>query len=52
MFELGKKQPLLIVKELDFGVYLGETLNAAIEDRVLLPKSRCRREAGWATALR
>lgn len=40
MFELGKKQPLLIVKELDFGVYLGEEINAAIEDRVLLPKKQ------------
>lgn len=40
MFELGKKQPLLIVKELDFGVYLGEEINAAIEDRVLLPRKQ------------
>lgn len=40
MFQLGKKQTLLIVKELDFGVYLGEELNAPIEDRVLLPKKQ------------
>lgn len=40
MLELGKKQPLLIVKELDFGVYLGETLNASMDDRVLLPKKQ------------
>ena len=40
MFELGKKQSLFIVKELDFGVYLGEEINAAIEDRVLLPKKQ------------
>lgn len=40
MFELGKTQSLLIVKELDFGVYLGETLNASLEDRVLLPKKQ------------
>ena len=40
MFELGKKQSLLIVKELDFGVYLGETLNASMDDRVLLPKKQ------------
>lgn len=46
MFELGKKQPLLIVKELDFGVYLGETLNAAIEDRVLLPKKQVPQGSG------
>ena len=46
MFELGKKQPLLIVKELDFGVYLGETPNAAIEDRVLLPKKQVPQGSG------
>ena len=40
MLELGKKQSLLIVKELDFGVYLGETLNASMDDRVLLPKKQ------------
>lgn len=31
---------MMIVKELDFGVYLGETLNASMEDRVLLPKKQ------------
>lgn len=40
MFELGKTQSLIIVKELDFGVYLGEVLNASMEDRVLLPKKQ------------
>lgn len=40
MFELGKKQSLIIVKELDFGVYLGEELNASMDDRVLLPKKQ------------
>lgn len=40
MFQLGKKQDLLIVKEVDFGVYLGEEINAPIEDRVLLPKKQ------------
>lgn len=40
MFELGKTQSLIIVKELDFGVYLGETLNASMDDRVLLPKKQ------------
>ncbi|MDE7273969.1 MAG: S1 RNA-binding domain-containing protein [Lachnospiraceae bacterium] len=40
MFELGKVQSLIIVKELDFGVYLGETHNASIDDRVLLPKKQ------------
>lgn len=40
MLELGKKQSLVIVKELDFGVYLGEELNASMDDRVLLPKKQ------------
>lgn len=40
MFQLGKKQQLLVVKEVDFGVYLGEELDAASEDRVLLPKKQ------------
>lgn len=40
MFELGKKQSLIIVKELDFGVYLGEELNAPMDGRVLLPKKQ------------
>lgn len=40
MFELGKRQSLIVVKELDFGVYLGETLNASMDDRVLLPKKQ------------
>lgn len=37
MLELGKRQELLVVKEVDFGVYLGETLDASGEERVLLP---------------
>lgn len=40
MFELGKTQSLMIVKELDFGVYLGETINASMDDRVLLPRKQ------------
>ena len=40
MFRLGKKQSLIVVKEVDFGVYLGEELNAAVDDRVLLPKKQ------------
>ncbi|MDE7476543.1 MAG: S1 RNA-binding domain-containing protein [Lachnospiraceae bacterium] len=40
MFQLGKTQSLMIVKELDFGVYLGEEINASIDDRVLLPKKQ------------
>lgn len=40
MFQLGKKQPLLVVKKVDFGVYLGAEANASMDDRVLLPKKQ------------
>lgn len=40
MFQLGKKQKLIVVKSVDFGVYLGETENASVDDRVLLPKKQ------------
>lgn len=40
MFELGKKQKLIVVKKVDFGVYLGEEQNASSDDRVLLPKKQ------------
>jgi hypothetical protein len=38
MFELGKKQELIVVKQVEFGIYLGEVPNA--EDRILLPKKQ------------
>lgn len=37
MLELGKKQSLIIVKTVDFGVYLAEKKDAAERERVLLP---------------
>ena len=37
MIELGKKQKLLVVKKVEFGVYLAEDKNADAKDRVLLP---------------
>lgn len=37
--KLGEKQVLTVVKIVDFGVYLGND-----EERVLLPKSRYRKE--------
>lgn len=37
MLELGKKQNLVIVKTVDFGVYLAESRNAGEKERVLLP---------------
>lgn len=40
MLELGKVQALMIVKELEFGVYLGEVLNASMNERVLLPRKQ------------
>ncbi|MFA9376807.1 MAG: S1 RNA-binding domain-containing protein [Lachnotalea sp.] len=38
MFELGKKQELIVVKQVEFGIYLGEVPNA--EERILLPKKQ------------
>jgi len=38
MFELGKKQELVVVKQVEFGVYLGE--NPEDEERILLPKKQ------------
>ncbi|MCD7867590.1 MAG: S1-like domain-containing RNA-binding protein [Clostridiales bacterium] len=39
MIEIGKKQVLTVIKTVDFGVYLGESLNANApqQERVLLP---------------
>lgn len=37
MIELGKRQKLLVVKKVEFGVYLGESADAKAEERVLLP---------------
>lgn len=48
MIQLGKIQALQIVKQVDFGVYLGETAQAGSEeqDRVLLPKKQVPEGAG------
>ena len=40
MFQLGRKQELVVVKTVDFGVYLGEDQNAGMDERVLLPKKQ------------
>lgn len=37
MLEIGKKQTLMVVKEVEFGIYLGEHLAADAHERVLLP---------------
>ena len=34
MIELGKKQKLTVVKSVDFGVYLGEDMQADAKNRV------------------
>lgn len=38
MLELGKKQTLVVVKEVEFGVYLAEKMDS--EEKVLLPKKQ------------
>ncbi len=43
MLELGKKQTLIIVKKLDFGVYLAEDTGS--EERVLLPQKQVPEDA-------
>ena len=40
MFQLGRKQEIVVVKTVDFGVYLGEDQNAGMDERVLLPKKQ------------
>ncbi|SDF66706.1 S1 RNA-binding domain-containing protein [Marvinbryantia formatexigens] len=49
MLELGKKQILTILKETDFGVYLGEKENP--QERVLLPKKEVPEEAATGDTL-
>ncbi len=40
MIEIGTMQKLLIAREVDFGVYLAEKMDAGAEERILLPKSQ------------
>ena len=51
MIELGKKQKLLVVKTVEFGIYLAENKEADAKNRVLLPANRFPRElkkgTGW-----
>ena len=46
MIHLGEKQTLVIVKKVDFGVYLAESKESASEERVLLPTKQVPQEAG------
>ncbi|MDO4805144.1 MAG: S1-like domain-containing RNA-binding protein [Lachnospiraceae bacterium] len=40
MIELGKIQKLFIIKEQDFGIYVGESMDAGYDERVLVPKKQ------------
>lgn len=40
MIELGRKQKLEVVKQVDFGVYLAEDMRSSEKERVLLPKKQ------------
>lgn len=37
MILLGKKQKLIVAQKVDFGVYLAESMEAAAQEKVLLP---------------
>lgn len=37
MLNIGRKQKLVVVKKVEFGIYLGETREAGEKERVLLP---------------
>ena len=50
MIELGRVQELMVVREKNFGVYLGQKKDDAAA--VLLPKNRCRRAQKWAISSR
>lgn len=42
----GKKQTLVMIKRVEFGIYLAETMKDA-ENKVLLPKNRFRQIWKW-----
>ena len=45
MIQLGRKQSLVVVKKVEFGVYLAESRESAVEEKVLLPKKQVPKEA-------
>ncbi len=51
MIELGKKQTLLVVKKVEFGVYLAEKMDADAKDRVLLPAKQVPENAAEGSRL-
>ena len=52
MIELGKKQKLTVVKSVDFGVYLGEDMQAVQRTVSFFRPDRFRKEQKKATALK
>jgi len=46
MFRLGEKQTLIVVKKVEFGVYLAESMESASEEKVLLPAKQVPERAG------
>lgn len=40
MIRLGERQTLIVVKKVEFGVYLAESMESAAEEKVLLPKKQ------------
>ncbi len=50
MIELGRVQELMVVREKNFGVYLGQKKDDAAA--VLLPKKQVRRAQKWAISSR
>lgn len=40
MIQLGQKQTLVVVKKVEFGVYLAESRDSAAQEKVLLPKKQ------------
>lgn len=44
MFHLGEKQTLTIIKQVEFGVYLAESMSAEEDKRVLLPGKQVPKE--------
>lgn len=51
MLNIGRKQKLVVVKKVEFGIYLGETREAGEKERVLLPIKQVpegqKREMSW-----
>jgi len=51
MFQIGRKQKLVIVRKVSVGAYLGETANAGEKERILLPQKEVPKDAETGDAL-